>query len=393
MPLNFFGKLNNLFALALITIGIIGCGNEKPVDPYSRFTLQGNTQGTTYTIHYIDSFSRPEFVQHKVDSILDVIDYSLSTYNPSSLVSKFNQSDTCFLIDEHLLYMFLLSEEINSVTDGAFDPTVKPLVNLWGFGDSPMKFDSIYLNPKDSLIRDSLVARYKDSLAYDLLDYVGFEYVLLDGDIKYNTLEQMTSGDFNDNFICKDDSLVQLGFNAIAQGYSADLIGEYLNFELNIGDFLIEVGGEIVAQGRKLDGKPWRIRVENPNLEDSTATPGLVEIDMDEYKAIAVSGNYRNYIESNGEIIGHSIDPRTGHPAKNKIISVAVLADDAATADAYATAFMVMDFAEIIMITSANEDLDIFFVFENELGKLETYASYSLEDIFDPLEKDTVQVK
>lgn len=391
MPLNFFGKLNIFFAFALFSVAIVGCKNDIPKNPYSRFTVEGKAQGTTYTIHYIDSIERKKDVHHKIDSILDVIDNSLSTYNTNSLVSKFNASDTCLLIDEHLLYMFLLSEEINAVTDGAFDPTVKPLVNLWGFGDSPMKFDSLYLNPKDSLIRDSLVARYKDSLAYDLLDYVGFEYVLLDGDIKYNTLEQMTSGDFNDNFICKDDSLVQLGFNAIAQGYSADVIGDFLNFELNIGDYLVEIGGEIAAQGVRLDGQPWRVRVENPNIKDPNAESGLVDIDMDQFRSIAVSGNYRNYIETKGEVIGHSIDPRTGHPAKNKIISVAVMADNAATADAYATAFMVMDFAEIIMITSANEDLDVFFVFENELGQLETYASYSLEDIFEPLEKDSIQ--
>lgn len=390
MSLNFFGKLNKIFAIILIALGIVGCGDGKPANPYSRYTLTGEAQGTTYTIHYIDSFSRKEFVHSKVDSILNVIDNSLSTYNPNSLVSKFNRSDTCFLIDEHLLNIFLFSEEINSVTDGAFDPTVKPLVNLWGFGDSPMNFDTLFTEPKDSIFRDSLIARYKDSLAYDLLDYVGFEYVLLDGDIKYNTLAQMTSGDFNDNYICKDDSIIQLGFNAIAQGYSADVIGEYLNFELNIGDFLVEIGGEIVAQGRRMDGKPWRVRVENPNINDPNANPSLAEIDMGEFKAIAVSGNYRNYIETNGSVIGHSIDPRTGHPAKNKIISVAVLADDAATADAYATAFMVMDFAEIIMITSADEDLDVFFVFENELGKLETYASYSLEDIFVPEIKDSI---
>lgn len=390
MPFRFKTKLKILLLFVVTLVGVISCGEEEEKSPYLRFTITGEAQGTTYLINYIDSVNRGQQIKKQVDSILEVIDNSLSNYNPNSLVSKFNRSDTCMLIDEHLLYMFLLSHEINSVTDGAYDPTVKPLVNLWGFGDAPMSFDSLFQLPKDSLIRDSLIARYKDSLAYDLLDFVGFEYLLLDGDIKYNTLAEMTSGDFNDNYICKDDSLVQIGFNAMAQGYSADVVADFLNFKLNIGDYLVEIGGEITAQGVRLDGKPWRVRVENPDISNPNAKPGLAELDMDNFRSIAVSGNYRNYIKSKNETIGHCIDPRTGHPSKNKIISVTVVADEAAIADAYATAFMVMDFAEIILITTANENLDVFFVFENESGELESYASYDLEDIFMPIKRDSL---
>tara|TARA_B110000211_G_C14010703_1_gene522993 strand:- start:103 stop:1260 length:1158 start_codon:yes stop_codon:yes gene_type:complete len=384
-------KLNILSLFVVTLLCVSSCSDEKEVSTYSRYTIRGEAQGTTYLINYIDSFNRGEQIKQQVDSILDVIDNSLSNYNPNSLVSKFNRSDTCMLIDEHLLYMFLLSNEINSITDGAYDPTVKPLVNLWGFGDSPMSFDTLYRAPEDSLIRDSLVARYKDSLSYDLLDFVGFEYLLLDGDIKYNTMKEMTTGEYTDNYICKEDSLIQIGFNAMAQGYSADVVGDFLNFKLNIGDYLVEIGGEITAQGVRLDGKPWRVRVESPDVNKPQDTPGLADIDMDVFRSIAVSGNYRNYIEDKDGMIGHCIDPRTGHPGKNKIISVTVVADEAAVADAYATAFMVMDFAEIIMIVSADEKLDAFFVFENEFGALESYASYNLEDIFMPIANDSIQ--
>jgi thiamine biosynthesis lipoprotein len=382
-------KMLSLFVVTLLCV--MSCSDEKEVYPYARYTIKGRAQGTTYLINYIDSFNRGKQIQKQVDSILDIIDNSLSNYNPNSLVSKFNRSDTCMLIDEHLLYMFLLSNEINSITDGAYDPTVKPLVNLWGFGDSPMNFDTFFTAPRYTLIRDSLIARYKDSLAYDLLDFVGFEYLLLDGDIKYNTMKEMTTGEFEDNYICKDDSLVQIGFNAMAQGYSADVVGDFLNFKLSIGDYLVEIGGEITAQGVRLDGKPWRVRVESPDINNPTIQSGLADIDMDEFRSIAVSGNYRNYIKDKEGTIGHCIDPRTGHASKNKIISVTVVADEAAVADAYATAFMVMDFAEIIMIVSGDEDLDVFFIFENEFGALESYASYNLEDIFMPVEKDSVQ--
>ena len=391
MPFRFYMRLNFSLLFLVTLLFVMSCSNEKAENPYSRFTITGQAQGTTYSINYIDSFNRGEQIKKQVDSILEVIDNSLSNYNPNSLVSKFNKSDTCMLIDEHLLYMFLLSNEINTVTDGAYDPTVKPLVNLWGFGDSPMSFDTLFRSPKDSLIRDSLVSRYKDSLSYDLLDFVGFEYLLLDGDIKFNTLQEMKTVEYSDNYICKDDSLVQIGFNAMAQGYSADIVGDFLNFELNIGDYLVEIGGEITAQGVRLDGKPWRVRVESPDVNNLKKQPGLADIDMDEFRGIAVSGNYRNYIENKNGIIGHCIDPRTGQSGKNNIISVTVVADEAAVADAYATAFMVMDFADIIMIVSADDELDVFFIFENEFGKLESYASYNLEDIFMPLDKDSNQ--
>lgn len=391
MPFRFYKRLQILSLFIITLLGMISCGEQTDKASYLRYTLTGNAQGTTYLVNYIDSLNRGEEIKRQVDSILEVIDNSLSNYNPNSLVSKFNRSDTCMLIDEHLLYMFLLSDEINAVTDGAYDPTVKPLVNLWGFGDAPMNFDSLYVLPKDSLIRDSLIARYKDSLAYDLLDYVGYEYLLLDGDIKYNTITQMTSGDFNDNYICKDDSSVQIGFNAMAQGYSADVIADFLNFKLNIGDYLVEIGGEITAQGVRLDGRPWRVKVESPDINNPTEQPGLAELDMDEFRSIAVSGNYRNYIKGANETIGHCIDARTGHPSKNKIISVTVVAEEAAVADAYATAFMVMDFAEIIMITTADDDLDVYFIFENEYGELESFASYNLEDIFLPIVRDSIK--
>lgn len=383
-------RLNILSFFVFALLILISCSDNKSGTQYFRYTIKGKAQGTTYLINYIDSVNRGEQIKKQVDSILQVIDNSLSNYNPNSLVSKFNRSDTCMLIDEHLLYMFLLSNEINTVTDGAYDPTVKPLVNLWGFGDSPMSFDTLYRSPEDSMYRDSLLDRYKDSLSYDLLDYVGFEYLLLDGDIIYNTIKEMSTNEYSDNYICKDDPHVQIGFNAMAQGYSADVIGDFLNFELNIGDYLVEIGGEIIAQGVRMDGRPWRVRVESPDVNKPKEQPGLADIDMDQFRAIAVSGNYRNYIENKGGRVGHCIDPRTGQSGKNKIISVTVLADEAAVADAYATAFMVMDFAEIIMIVSANENLDVFFVFENEFGTLESYASYNVEDIFVPLTKDSV---
>ncbi len=367
--------------LFIMILSFIGCKEDK-IEKYKKFSFNGYTQGTTFSISYIDSTNRIQFIKDKVDSILTEIDNSVSTYNPNSRISKFNNSDSCFLIDNHILSLFLLCDEVNTISDGAFDPSVKPLVNLWGFGSKPFKFDSLYQNLPDSINRDSLIAIYRDSLAYDLTDFVGFEYIVLSGDIVYNSFEEMLTGRFNDNFICKDDSIVQLTFDAIAQGYTADVIGDFLNFELKIGDFLVEVGGEIVAQGYKMDKTPWLVQIEHPNTDIEGGKDELARVRMDSsFRAIAVSGNYRKFKEEGGEKIVHSIDPRNGQPSKNGILSAAVLADEAAIADAYATAFMVMRLEEIIpLVESENIDLYVLIVYKDDNGKIQTYISTNLED-------------
>ena len=371
-----------LFPLLFLGFFLCSCENKKPKNEFKRYDLSGHTQGTTFNIVYVDSTNKLPLIKHKVDSILKAIDNSVSTYNANSLVSKLNKSDSCFLIDNHILSLFLLSDEINSITDGAFDPSVKPLVNLWGFGANPIKFNNLYTNISDSLKRDSLVCNYRDSLSYDLTDFVGFEYLLLNGDIVYNSFEDMLKGDFTDNFICKDDSIIQLTFDGIAQGYTADVIGDYLNFELGIGNYIVEVGGEIVAQGYRIDRKPWLVQIEHPNTELDGGQDELARVRMDtNFRAIAVSGNYRKFIQEGDDRIVHSIDPRTGRPSNSNILSATVLTDEAAMADAYATAFMIMRLEEIIPIVEGGiHNLYALIVYTDAQGNLETYVSTNLED-------------
>ncbi|MAW66195.1 MAG: hypothetical protein CMD18_08380 [Flavobacteriales bacterium] len=370
-----------LFSIVLLFF--FGCNENKVIEEkYKRYELSGYTQGTTYQISYIDSSDRKKYISLKVDSILNDIDNSLSTYNPNSKISKFNSSDSCFLIDNHILNLFLLSDEINSITDGAFDPSVKPLVNLWGFGANPVNFKTLFTNISDSIQRDSLLDAYRDSMSYDLTDFVGFEYFMLDGDIVYNTFDEMLNGDFNDNFLCKDDSIVQITFDAVAQGYTSDIIGDYLNFEMGIGDFLVNVGGEIVAQGRKKDNRPWMVLIEHPNIEKEDGLDEIARVKMDSnYRAIAVSGNYRKFRKEGKRKIVHSIDPRNGQPSETNVLSAAVLSDEAAICDAYATAFMVMRIEDIIpLIESNNLNIDAVIVFHDANGNLQTYVSTNLED-------------
>ncbi len=380
MP-KFVIKLSSFFIGILASAILFSCGEKVP-DKYKRFEITGYTQGTTYQVIYIDSIDRKNFISEQIDSILKEIDASVSTYNPNSKISKFNKSDSCFLIDNHILKLFQESDEINVISDGAFDPTVKPLVNLWGFGANPYNFDTLYQNLPDSLNKDSIIANYRDSIIYDLTDFVGFEYLILDGDIVYNTFKEMLDGDFNDNFICKDDSVVQVTFDAIAQGYTSDEIADFLNFEIGIGDFLVNVGGEIVAQGSKLDYKPWLVQIEHPNTELEGGQDEIATVKMDtNFRAIAVSGNYRKFREEGGKKIVHSIDPRTGRPTQNNILSAAVLADEAIRADALATAFMVMRLEDIIpLVETGGLGIYALIVYEDENGELQTYVSTNLED-------------
>ncbi len=380
----FFKK--NSFLIKLLIIGttflFVSCQSNSDEDKYKRYEISGNTQGTTYNVIYIDSTHRSKFINQKIDSILNEIDNSLSTYNPNSKISKFNSSDSCFLIDNHILTLFLLSDEVNSISDGAFDPSVKPIVNLWGFGAHPLNLNKLYKNINDSILRDSLINSFRDSMSYDLTDFVGFEYFMLDGDIIYNTFEEMLTGQFNDNFLCKDDSIIQLTFDAVAQGYTSDVIGDYLNFELGIGDFLINVGGEIVAQGLKKNNEPWLVKIEHPSIDNEYGIDEVARVKMDSsYRAIAVSGNYRKFREEGKRKIVHSIDPRNGQPAETNILSAAVLSDEAAVCDAYATAFMVMRLEEIIpLLESGNLNIDAVIVYHDANGILQTYVSTNLED-------------
>lgn len=369
-------------ALFVVILALTRC-TTAPVEKYQRYNLTGYTQGTTFSIIYVDSTDRSAIIKRKVDSILTAIDNSLSTYNPNSIVSKLNKSDSCLLIDNHILSLFLTSNDVNMATDGAFDPTVKPLVNLFGFGAHPYNFDEIFADSTlTSETKDSLIRAYRDSASYDLADFVGFEYLMLNGDIIYNSFEDMLNGDLHDNFVCKEDSIVEITFDAIAQGYTSDVIGDFLNFQMGIGDYLVEVGGEIVAQGYRIDNKPWLVQIEHPNTTDLAGEDEVARVQMDtNFRAIAVSGNYRKVNNRKEAGIVHSIDPRTGQPATNNILSATVITDEAAIADAYATAFMVMRLEEIIPIVEKGDlNLYVVIIYNDEQGEAQTYISTNLED-------------
>lgn len=323
------------FILAVIVI-TFSCKKSKTV--YESFT--GFIQGTTYNMVYENKGELiPDSVEKNVVKILRKFDMSLSLYKDSSILSKINRNETV-KPDSFFIEVFNMSRELSEMTGGAFDVTVGPLVKAWGFGPDEHK-------------------NFTDAKRDSLLALVGMEKVSL-----------------TDGKIVKSDPRVSLDFNAIAQGYSVDVICRYFD-HLGIKNYLIEIGGEVRVKGAKA-GNPWKIGIDKP--EDYNMIPGnnLQAIISIEDKAVATSGNYRAFYMENGIKYSHTIDPRTGYPARNQLLSATVVADNCALADGVATACMVM--GKDSSITFINEHgLDGYLIYSDDTGSFKTWMSDRLK--------------
>ena len=262
----------------------------------------GFAQGSTYNVLYMTSNGTD--YQWEVDSILAEMDSSLSTYQDYSLISKLNQGDTSIFLDEHFVKVFNAFQSVADSTHGKFDCTIAPIVNAWGFGFT------------ERTILDS-------SLIQSLLQKVGYQKVRLKGDS-----------------LLRNPHLLQLDFNALAQGYTVDVIATFLD-SMGLQNYMVEVGGELKVKGENANGKNWRIGIDKPSpeIDENNRFQTVVELHN---VALATSGNYRNFYLEDGRKYSHTIDPETGYPVKHKLLSVTVITEDCMLADAFATAFMVM---------------------------------------------------
>ncbi|HLO79681.1 MAG TPA: FAD:protein FMN transferase [Chitinophagaceae bacterium] len=305
----------------------------------NTINIKGAAQGTSYNITYLaGAYSN---YRQSIDSIFKQIDLSMSTYVPGSIVSRLNRNDTTVLVDDHFATVFKKSMEVSENTKGLFDITVAPLVNAYGFG-------SIKKGPVDEKQVDSL------------LHYIGYTKVRL-----------------MDKKLVKESPQVMLDFNAIAQGYTVDVLASFLESK-GVHNYLIELGGEIRAKGNKLDGSPWTIGIEQPDESPNDGIALNTTISL-QNKALATSGNYKKFFVERGHKYTHIINPITGLPAKSNLLSATVIADDCMTADAYATAFMVMGLDSAKQFLSDHKDLglEIFFIYDDR-GKLKTQVSEDL---------------
>lgn len=327
-------RMKYLFGLLFILL--IACNTQKSIEAYTVF---GEAQGSTYHIKYIAE-EIPE-LKKSVDSILEVIDISMSAYRDDSLISKINKGEE-LVVDNHFENVFLASQQIWKESSGLFDPTVGVLVDAWGFGRLEK-----HQKPSQNTI---------DSL----LQFVGFDKVKMD----------------SNGIIHKDNPQIYFDFNAIAQGYSVDVLSKYLKSK-GVENFIVEVGGEMYVSGKNiLTNTLWTIGIDNPLQQKEEGKRTLIAVIQLSDKGMATSGNYRKVWEdeTTGEKYVHTINPKTGYTQLSDVLSVTVIADNAMQADGYATAFMVMGLKASQQFLLSHPELQAYFNY-SENGELKSFAT------------------
>ncbi|ATA68605.1 thiamine biosynthesis protein [Capnocytophaga cynodegmi] len=306
--------------------------------------IRGEAQGSTYGIKYISNSDKD--LQQSVDSILEVIDLSMSTYRPESIISKINRGERV-QIDNHFENVFKASQTIWKQSDGVFDPTVGILVNAWGFGANKNQ--------------NNLTQTQIDSLK----NFVGFNKV------------QLT----DEKFIEKENPAIFFDFNAIAQGYTVDVIADFLKSK-GITNFVVEVGGEIYLSGKNtIDDKKWTIGIEDPTLPSDKRE--LMTTVQFENQGLATSGNYRKIRTDSltGEKFVHSINPKTGLAKQSNLLSATVITDSAMYADGYATMFMVLGTEASKAFLENHPELNVLLIYNNENNEVLTFATKGFQDL------------
>jgi thiamine biosynthesis lipoprotein len=316
-----------IVAILMLNTGVAwNLTHQKAIE---RFEVNGYAQGTTY--HIIYYAPNNVVTNRQTDSLLRRLDTSVSLYLPGSMICKFNQSDKGISIDEPFRVLISKALEINHATDGAVDVTVKSLVDAWGFG---VKKATVV--PGDERIKG-------------ILKNVGSGRIWLEG-----------------NFLHKKFADVQIDLNGIAQGYSADLLAALLE-QYHISNYVVEIGGELRIKGQKPEKEPFKIGIEAIDGNDVVPSP-LRKVIAPGDGAVTTSGNYRKHLEANGKKISHIIDPKTGYPATNEMISVTVWAKDGITADGYDNGFMVMGLKKTLRFLEKRTDIGAYIIYKKDNG-------------------------
>ena len=319
--------------LLLLIIGTVVILKKQP--PFR--TNEGMVFGTVYKITY----QHADDLQNDIKEALMEVDNSLSPYNPNSIITRINHNEDTVL-NEHFTKVFTLAEKISQETDGAFDITVAPLVNAWGFGFK----HSIDIEPN---VIDSLKS------------FVGYQKVRLEN-----------------GKVVKDDKRVMLDCSAIAKGYGVDRVARLLD-QKGVQHYMVDIGGEVVVKGKNPRMKTWRIGINKP-IEDSLSINQELQTILEVTGVgMATSGNYRKFYYKDGKRYAHTIDPREGIPVQHNILSATVIAPDCTTADAYATAFMVMGLEQAKTFCEEHPELNAYLICDGEGDGYEIYYTPGLE--------------
>lgn len=298
---------------------------------FHEYKIEGFAQGTTYVVKY---YAKRETVnKNSIDSIMRAIDESMSLYLEQSLITKFNRSESGFKMDHHFMKVYNEACRISKETNGLFDATIAPLVQLWGFG--PKKIEKL---PDEMSIITAL-------------NCVGM-----------NKIEKERM------FLRKKVPCVKLDFNGIAQGYTVDLIASFLK-QRKLKYFMVEVGGELYVNDIKPNGQAFKIAIEGP-LNSELNSNGIKHVIEVKRGAVTTSGNYQKYIMNGKQRISHHINPKTGYPLENEMVSVTVYAKDAMTADGYDNALMAMKVEEAIAFVARRRDIEAYMIYTKVNGEL-----------------------
>jgi thiamine biosynthesis lipoprotein len=324
--------VKTILYISITLLTFFSC-KQKEVEKAARLqkvVVEGKTQGTTYHITYLDADGRD--FQEEINEQLAAIDKSLSIYDSLSLISRINRNDSTVVVDSIFKTVFRKAQEISIKTKGAFDITVGPLMRLWGFNKGNKK-----------PVTDEMIDSVKLNVGYKKVKLIHKKIV-------------------------KENRSIHLDVNGIAQGYSCDLIGNLLESK-GISNYMVEIGGEMMCMGHNPSGKAWKLGICEP-INDSTGSINkLRDTICVKNVGVSTSGNYRKFHYQNGQKINHQIDPRTGYPTKNNLLSVTVIAPNCMTADAYATAFMVMGVVRSIHLLQKLPNIDAYFIYRDRNGK------------------------
>lgn len=312
---------------------------------WNKYQINGFTQGTTYNVTY---YSQERLVnENQLDSIFNRIDLSLSVYEERSLISQFNNSNEGIEMDAHFAKVMQRSQEIYQDTHGFFDITILPLMEAWGFG----KKGIVPTEPNSELLKE-----VKKNIGTNLLKTKG-------------------------NLLSKKKPKVRIDVNGIAQGYSVDVVADFLE-QNKIVNYLVEIGGEIRIKGkRQPSGEMMKIGIESPTHQKHLpkSYQKIVSIPQG---AITTSGNYQKFYESKGKKIAHLMNPKTGYPLQNDLISVTVFASDAITADGYDNALMAMGFKKAFQFVSKRKKLEAYFIYKDDNGVVKDTATTGFYSFF-----------
>jgi thiamine biosynthesis lipoprotein len=325
-------KKKSWIIYVIVGIGLIAgayCFLSKPKPVIEYIHNEGKTQGTYYSIVY----QQPEGkdLQDKIENALHSFDLSLSTYNPNSIISKINQNNDSVRTDSLFEAMYKMARSVSEHTNGAFDITVGPLVNAWGFG--PGFHD-----------------RKKIPDISKILPLVGYKKIRLEN-----------------HKIIKENPNIFIDDNALSQGQSCDYIAKLLEDNGCI-NYMVEIGGEVMCKGRNSAGEKWKIGIDKP-IDDPTGENQIQTIAHITNIAINTSGNYRDFYYLNGKKYAHEIDPRYGMPIVHNLLSATVVASTCMKADAYATAFMVLGVDSSMLICKSMPDMDCYLIYVDKDGK------------------------